>query len=194
MATPAPARSLRPRAGALIAVVIAVGVIVWLLVRGGDDGDKPAATTAPAARAPQRSAPEKTSIAALRKLAAASGHSIFWARPAKGVTYELSRTNDGSIYIRYLPAGVKLGDPRPNFLTVGSYPLVKPFATVQSAAKKQGAIVRKLSHGGLAVTNSDRPTSVYFAYPSSTVLVEVYDRTPGRARELVTSGRIEPIR
>ena len=40
---------------------------------------------------------------------------------AKYFAYELTRSADGSFYVRYLPAGAKPGDPRPEFLTVATY-------------------------------------------------------------------------
>ena len=40
----------------------------------------------------------------------------------------------------------------------------------------------------------DQPTTVYVVFPGEDVQVEVYDPDRDGARELVTSGRIAPIR
>ena len=55
------------------------------------------------------------------------------------------------------------------------------------------ALVR-LTGGGLAFVDRKHPTSVYIAYPSSNLEIEVYDPSAGRARHLVTSGQIAPVR
>jgi hypothetical protein len=55
-------------------------------------------------------------------------------------------------------------------------------------------VVVRLRGGGIAVYDSARPTSVYFAYPDSKVQVEVFDPNGRTARNLVASGRIVPIK
>ena len=57
----------------------------------------------------------------------ALGHQIYWAGPRAKVTYELTVTRGGLVYVRYLTAGAKVGDPRPNFVTVGTYPKANVF-------------------------------------------------------------------
>ena len=37
---------------------------------------------------------------------------MYWAGPIAGMSYELTKLKDGRIYVRYLPDGVELGDPR----------------------------------------------------------------------------------
>jgi hypothetical protein len=48
--------------------------------------------------------------------------------------------------------------------------------------------------GGLATWSTERPSSVYLGFPGSNVLVEVYDPSPKRARELALSGRVGRVR
>ena len=173
--------------GAIVALlVIAIAVIV--LVTRGDDG----ATTPPPPTG-TRAEPVKANADALRTVAAAVGHPVYWAPGEKTATYELTKTPDGRLFIRYLPADVQIGDPRPNFLTIGTYPQENPLASVQQGAKRKGAVTKELPGGGLSVSQSDRPTSVFFAYPESKVLIEVYDPTANRAATLVSSGAILPI-
>lgn len=116
-----------------------------------------------------------------------------WAGPKAGTTYELTQTTDGRIYIRYLPAGVKVGDQRPNYLTVGTYPQTGALAVLQAGAAKTHAETIKLSGGGLASIDKNKPTSVYVAFPGQDLQVEVFDPSAARARHLVTIGRITPI-
>jgi hypothetical protein len=170
-----------------IAAVVAIAIVaIVLATRGGDSNAESGAT-------PTRAEPIKADAAALAKVAAAVGHPVYWAPAEKTAAYELTQTPDGRLFIRYLPEGVQIGDPRPNFLTIGTYPQDGPFAAVQEGAKRKGAVTKELPGGGLSVAQGDRPNSVFFAFPESKVLVEVYDPTAGRAETLVTSGAIRPI-
>ena len=167
---------------AALAVAIAVGVAVWLLASGDDEGSGPR-------RAPAKAA----SIRALNAFAGSLAHPVYWAGSQPRFTYELSRTKDGRIYVRYLPPGVKLGDRKPNYLTVGTYPQRNAFATLRATIKKQKAQTIRLAGGGLAFQDKGRPTSVYLAYPGQEFQIEVFDPSPARARELVSSGQIKPV-
>jgi hypothetical protein len=168
-------------AAAVLAVLIAL--VVWLLVRGGGD------ETSKPGRAPATAA----SIQRLNAFASTVGHPIYWVGSQPSFTYELSRTKDGRVYIRYLPAGVKLGNPNPNYLTVGTYPQPNAFATLKATAKKQGMRTLHLARGGLAFQYKNRPTSVYLAYPGSDFQIEVFDPSASRALQLVASGQVKPV-
>jgi hypothetical protein len=150
---------------------------------GGSDAKKPPKGK-PRAKA--------ASVSQLKAVAKASGHAVYWAGPKTGFTYELSQVN-GRIYIRYLPPGVQVGDPRPKFLTVGTYPRSSPFKTVRAAAKKRHAVTHTVAGGGLAVAYKPRLKSVYLVFPGKNIIVETYDPSPATASRLVTSGRIAPI-
>ena len=96
--------------------------------------------------------------------------------------------------MRYLPEDADIGDPSPDFLTVATYPLENGYARVLAAAEEEGAKTEELPNGGLALVDADRPSSVYLAYEGEPYQVEVYDPSPDRALELVTSGAIQPVR
>lgn len=164
-----------------ILLAAAIGVVLWLLFRS--DGTKPA-SQAPATAA---------SIERLNRFASSVGHPIYWAGSQPRFTYELSQTKGGRVYIRYLPPGVKLGDSRPNYLTIGTYPQRRAFATLRATAKKQGAQMIHLAGGGLAFQYKSRPTSVYVAYPGSNYQIEVFDPSPRRAFELVVAGQVKAV-
>jgi hypothetical protein len=167
---------------AALALAILIGVVVWLLVSGDGESSGPR-------RAPAKAA----SIRALNAFASSVRHPVYWAGSQPRFTYELSRTKDGRIYIRYLPPGVKLGDRKPNYLTVGTYPQRNAFATLRATAKKQKAQTTRLAGGGLWFQDKGRPTSVYLAYPGQEFQIEVFDPSPARARELVASAQIKPV-
>jgi hypothetical protein len=172
----------RLRLGAVIAIAVAAGFIAWLVFKGDDEPSTPAPSPAVAA-----------SVSDLRALAKSVKHPIYWAGRKPGQTYELTQTSSGNIYIRYLPAGVAVGVPRPDYLTVGTYPFRHPAATLQKQAKNKGAIGERLPNGGVLYAAGPRPPNAYFAYPNSDVEIEVFDPKPGRALRLVRSGRIVPL-
>jgi hypothetical protein len=168
---------------AIVALLLASGLLVWLLAYR-DDGS----ATSPAS--PRASAVTQVE---LRQLAADIGHPLYWAGPNETDTYELTRTRDGGVYLRYLPDGASVGDPRPNFRTIGTYPSTTAFATLQAGARRKDARVFRFESGAIAVSYAKTPGSVFFAFPGSPYLVEVFDPEPGRAVKLVTSGQVETI-
>ena len=87
-----------------------------------------------------------------------------------------------------------MGDPRPNYLTIGTYPKARSYALLKRQARKHGNHSGAAARGGLAVWSDGRPQSVYLAYPSSDLQIEVYDPSAARARRLATSGAVKPIR
>ncbi|MDQ3631445.1 MAG: hypothetical protein M3417_09330 [Actinomycetota bacterium] len=191
----APSSSSRPAwvSVAVGAAIVVAVVLLFVLLRGGDDDPSPVGSGATGATA-ARAQPAATTPERLATLARERKRPIYWVGPARGQTYELTETPDGSLYLRYLDAGAKVGDPRPNFLTVGTYPQSDALETVTQASERPGAQVEKLENEGLAVANRSRPNSWYLAYPDSDELVEVFSPRAGRARELVRSGRVVPVR
>jgi hypothetical protein len=138
--------------------------------------------------------PQAVSIEELQEEAGSSQVPGYWAGPQAGSAYELTETPDGSVYVRYLPEDAKIGDPSPDFLTVATHPLENGYARVLAAAEEEGAKTEQLPNGGLALVDADRPSSVYLAYEGEPYQVEVYDPSPDRALELVTSEAIQPVR
>src|SRR5437764_3495628 len=124
-----------------VALAIVIGLILWLLLRGGGTTSAKPVSHAPASAA---------SIERLDAFASSVGHPIYWAGSQPSFTYELSRTKDGRVYIRYLPPGVKLGTRSSKYLTVGTYPQKNAFSTLLATAKKQGMQLIKLGGGGRA--------------------------------------------
>jgi hypothetical protein len=186
------------RIGAVVALALAVAFVVWLLVRGNDNSSSSPRTstvqTRPTATTPKvRETVKAATPQTLRALARASGHPIYWAGAKQRVRYELTRTTDGRVYIRYLPKGVPIGDRHAAYLIVATYPVQDAYKAVRTAAKESGAVTFHLPRGGLAVYNQSASKNVYFTYPGSKFQVEVFDPSPGRARKLVASGAIRPI-
>jgi len=74
---------------------------------------------------------------------------VYWAGAPSKDTYELTRTTDGRTDIRYLPPGVAVGDTRPDYLTVGTYPLTNAYALVRTTAARSHVEPLRLADGGL---------------------------------------------
>ena len=138
------------------------------------------------------SGPALVSQAQLEMLARSIPHPVYWAGPKSGYSYELTRTSNGRVYVRYLPSGVRAGDPRPRFLVVGTYDQPGSFAYIQRASGSRGSVALDIDNGGIVLLDSAHPNSAYFAYPRTRYQVEVYDPA-GSASRLVLAGTIRPI-
>lgn len=184
---------LTPRTLAVaIGVAIAVGLLVWLVVRGGDSTTSARTTTTTATtRSVTPLGPVAATPATLATFAKALKRPIYWAGPLPGDTYEFTETSAGNIYVRYLPKGVRVGDPRAAFRVIATYPYADALARLRALAGSTGV---RLSGGGLLVPSARYPKSVHMAYPGSAFEIEVFDPVPGLARTIALSGRIRPIR
>jgi hypothetical protein len=172
----------RLRIATALALAIAVAVAVWLIVKTDD--------RKPAVPSPAGSA---ATLSTIRALPGQVGHRVYWAGQRSGFTYELTEV-DRALFIRYLPAGVHVGDPRPDFLTIATFPRAGAYDDLKRRARRSRNRSRRVTGRGLAVWSSRRPQRILLAHPSAGLRIEVYDPSAARALELVTSGAIEPIR
>lgn len=136
--------------------------------------------------------PVAVSAASLRTLAASLGHPLYWAGPKPGYAYELTRTSNGNVYVRYLPAGVKVGT-KAGYLTIATYPFPNALAVIRRQAEGHGADTIHLAGGGIAVVDRAYPKSIHLSYPKSDYQVEVFDPSPARVRQIVSAGRIASV-
>jgi hypothetical protein len=178
-------RRRQVRVGAVVALALAVGFVLWLVLRGGDSSPS-ASTTAPTGT---QSVP--ISAKGLRSLAAV-GIPIYWAGARPGTTYELTKTADNRVLVRYLPAGTRIGTKTP-FLTIGTYPLKNAFSATTRLAQGSGSVAIPVGHGGVAFYSRARSANVYLAYPGLASQIEVYDPLPGAAHQAVFSGQVVPV-
>ena len=112
-----------PPVGAIVAIVIAVAVLVWLLfLRGDDDGDEPEQSAAgPAAT----KTVELVSGEDLPGAVADVGYPVYWLGPQEEVQYELTVITDGRTYVRYLPPTRRRARPMP----------IRPWAATRRRAR-----------------------------------------------------------
>jgi hypothetical protein len=168
----------------VLAVAVAAAVVGWLLLHDERETQLPATPSGPAL----------VSRTQLEALGSSSAEPIYWAGPREGFSYELTRTADGRTYVRYLPHGVAAGDPRAEFLAVGTYKRPHAFTDLRHAGTRTGAESVTLDRGGVLVFTENRPNSVYFSYPGARSQVEVFALSGATARALALDGMITPIR
>jgi len=173
------------RVGVVIAVALIAGFLVWFFVirDSGDNG--------------QFSGGEPTEISnsdsGVATLAGEAGHPVYWVGSRPGTKLEGTLLDNGNAYVRYLGTNAAIGDPEPNFLTIGTYPVPNAYSALKDAAKQPGAVVKQAPDNGLVVTNTSSPNSVYVAYRDQDLQIEVYDPDPKQARQLATSGAVTPV-
>jgi excisionase family DNA binding protein len=171
---------------AVIVAIAVVALLVWLLAIRSD-GSEPTAVIQPGG------GPVGATEADLVSLSQELGQPVYWAGPMAGTRLEITQSSNSFAYLRYLTENSPVGDPSPDFLTVGTYPALDAFSNLRSYAKRSQADTTRIQNGGFAVTVPGSPTSVYFAYPHEDVQVEVYDPEPRRALDLVKSGVVRPV-
>lgn len=172
----------RPRARlvAVIAVLAAVGLILGLtLGLSGGGGGSSSDNTQPLA----------VSATDLEELAGVSTDPIYWAGPMPGKTYEFSRGANGSVYVRYLPSGAKVG-AKQGYLTIATYVVPDAFAATTRAADGKDAVRIPVGAGAVAFYTRAHPQSVYFAQRGSNAQVEVFAPSAADARRLVAVRKI----
>jgi hypothetical protein len=131
-----------------------------------------------AARAPVvRNGPVTASTAMLTRLETKRGKPVYWLGTRPGRTMELTRSPDGRVYLRYLPAGVAPGAKAP-YLTVATYPLANAFAATRATSVEKGMVRVPVSGGAIAFYSRSRPTSVYLSFPGSNEQIELFDPSP----------------
>lgn len=171
-------------AGLIVVVAIVIGAVALL---GGGSGNG-SAESAPAE--------EAVALSESELLAQASdfSHPAYWVGPRAGTeSYELRSTSDGQIYIRYLTNGAQAGDPHPDFLAIGTYPVPDAKQALRKAQKESAG--QELSqHEGYEVLSGSGEDNAYVVFDDQPGLqVEIFSPQPGEAAGLATSGLLKPV-
>jgi hypothetical protein len=179
-------RRLAALIGSALVLIALVAVGVWLIFNSGSS-NPPAQTVSPIK-------PVALSVSGLKTLTATlnqvHGQPIYWAGAKAGFLYELRRSSNGNVYIRYLPRNVAAGAPAPSYLTVATYPFNGAYAALQKVANGKGVAI---PGGGIAVVDTKDPKSIHLAYPNTNYQVEVYDPSPAKALAVASSGTVRPV-
>ena len=180
--------SERIRVTAAIAVAIAAGLLVWLLLIKSDDDSSSAGNQSP-------SPPKAVSVVSESELLGTlkgTGYPIYWAGPRVDVEYEVSRPSPDRTFVRYLPK-VEESESEIPFLTVGSYRRSDPLAEIKELGQEPGAVLVQAAGGGAAYAEGPDATSAYLAFPGIDTQIEVFDPEAGQALDLIRSGAIVPV-
>lgn len=172
----------------VLAALVAVGIVVLAIVLlGGDSGDDDSST------AEGESPAVALSEAELLAEASGLGGPVYWVGPREDTeSYELTTTEEGRTYIRYLTGDAEAGDERADFISVGTYPFPDAKEGLQrSAAGGEG----KLEHGqGYDLLVPASGNNVYVVFDDQPDLqVEVFSPQPGEAERLARDGSLAPV-
>lgn len=179
-----PAGGSRRRLVALaVAVVAAAAVAAALLLNGGG------------AERLEIGKPRAVSAAQLSSYAESAGRPVYWAGDAAaGFKLELTEAPGQRVFVRYLTADAKAGDPRAAFTTVATYPMQDAYGRLEDSADRAGAVEGKTSGGAITLYYKKAPENVYVAHPGSDRLVEVFAPQEGAALQLATSPSLVEVR
>jgi hypothetical protein len=184
--TVGPASGARLRVWHVVAgaAVIAVGVVAWLVLRDG--------SASSASPLPKGSKALPISVKGLKTIAAL-GIRVYWAGERPGSTYELTKTADNRIFIRYLPGGVPVGSDK-EYLTIATYPVKNAFAVTGKLAGKSSSVRIGIGKDGVAFYNRESPTNVLVAHRGSDYQIEVYDPSPAQTQRIVATREVSAVR
>lgn len=163
--------------------ILAIALGAWLALRGGDDSTGSSTSTEA----------EVVSSDSLREAVGGPGTPVYWAGEQADTEVELSEPEEGRTYIRYLTGDAEAGDPRPDFLTVGTYANEDAVATLERQGEEPGGVLGKAPGNATVYFNRTDPSSVYLAYPGVAAQIEVFDPDFKHALQLVNSGQIVPV-
>lgn len=136
--------------------------------------------------------PRLVSAAWLSEFASEANTPVYWLGERIGSRYELTETDAGRIYVRYLRGDAEAGDPRSSFVTVGTYPSEDGVAKLRQTARAEGAKLGRAADGS-TLLGDPSSTSAYLAYPGGDAQVEVYGPAPGQALRLASAGAVREV-
>jgi hypothetical protein len=170
-----------PKVLLVVLVAALVAVVVISLVSGDDE------VTLRAGEA------QLVSVSELESFAEDAGHPVYWVGERDDTEYELTETDGGRIYVRYLPAGTPVG-AKTEYLTVGSYPVEDAAAALEKSAREDDAKELARSDGGAVVLiDTDAGGNVHVAYEGDDTQIEIFSPVPREALRLAKGDQAQPV-
>jgi len=176
-----------------IAVFAAAAIAVWQLNSDDENGSASPTTTSSVPSGAPGVPARIVTTAQLRSFAAALGQPVYWAGGRPGARMEYTQTTEGRTFVRYLTGSAAVGDRRPRFVVVATYPQPDAFTRVRAAARANHYEVEQLSDGAIAVTEPRAPKNIHIVAPGRPYQVEVFAPTAAEARSIVLSGAVVPV-
>ena len=166
--------------GVLVALLAVLLVIA--LVGGGDDD----VSLTPGE-------PQIVSVSQLESFAGDFAHPIYWVGEKEETEYELTETDNGRIFVRYLPTGGESDAGSDEALTVATYPIQDAAEALESTAREgEGMEIAKSDSGAVVLLDTSSPNNVHMAYPDEDLQIEVFSPVHGQALHL-SKGSVEEI-
>jgi len=165
---------------AVLSVALIAAVAVWVL---RDDSSAPAADE-----------PTAMSASELSDFASEQDAPVYWLGERTNASYELTDSESGRIYIRYLTGDADAGDERAKFITIATYPSKDGVAALRKAAREEnGAKLGKTDDGAVLLIDPASPNNAHLAYRDANLQIEIYSPVPGEALRLAARGDVEPV-
>ncbi len=165
----------------VLSVALVAAVIVW--IGNGSDSSGPALGE-----------PEVVTAGELSEFAAEHGRPVYWLGVRPGARYELTETEGGRVYLRYLRGDAQAGDKRADFITVATYPAANGVASLRLAAHGQkGGKLGRTKNGAVLLIDPSSPDNAHLAYPGANLQIEVFSPAPGEALRLAAKGDVQPV-
>jgi len=187
----------RPTLSGILAMAAAGIFVAFLAARGDLSLSTSSAGLAPPPAKPVAAGNVGPVVLTAKELDTRAGtlhEPVYWVGPQEGRSYELSRSTDGRVSVRYVRPGTPPGAADADAIVIGTYPSTHAYAQAKQAVKNDPALLyRDLPDGGFAVYDPSRPRSVYVAYPKLDYQIEVFDPAGGEAQQLVQSGKLERL-
>jgi hypothetical protein len=155
---------------AVLAAALTV-VLVVMLLGGGDDQ----VSLTPGE-------PQIVSSSELEGFADGADHAVYWVGEIENTEYELTETDNGRVFVRYVPSGTDAG-ARGEYLTVASYPLEDAPSALEKTARRQGDEIASSDDGAVILLDTESPNNIHMAYPGN-VQIEVFSPVAGEALRL----------
>jgi hypothetical protein len=166
----------------LLLAVLGVALIVTIavLLLGGDDG---------ISLTPGQ--PQIVTVEELEDFADGADHAVYWAGERVDTRYELSETEEGRIFVRYLPAAGGGGGGQ---LTVGTYPVPDAVGALRRAAREgHGKQIARSDNGAVVLIDPESPDNAHLAYPGEDLQIEIFSPVPREALRLAARNGVEPV-
>lgn len=169
-----------PIAGLLVGAVVVMLLLWFLVIKSEDDAAE--------------DSPKVVQVSDLSDAAERVGHPVYWAGERSQTKLELSESDAGRVYVRYLDEDAEPGVRSTDFMTVATYKVEDAAAALRRGAKNRPqAELARSDDGALILIDPETPGSVRIAYPGSDEQVELYTPNVRESIRLATNGSIQPV-